>query len=184
MRWPICRSVGHQMPASDNRPRAQSSPSYRSKRRSDAFKQYPQSRGLSPIPHGRRRWFSQPGHVDLTKDPTWGSWPINHLRARGFSAESSRHWTLQPWVKVRQGVPREPAASHTAEIGGYVLEDTCRRTRSSGSSRKADAQRSRGARHAVGPPGRRSRAIDPGPRRRPSAAMRSDDSALPGGDAI
>ena len=69
--------------------------------------------------------------VTVTKDPSCGccaGW-IDHLRASGFTAEVVETVEINR-VKVRLGVPRELASCHTAEIGGYVPKDTCRRTRS------------------------------------------------------
>jgi hypothetical protein len=60
--------------------------------------------------------------VAVTKDPSCGcceAW-VAHLRKEGFPVEVTEG-PVNP-LKTRLGVPRELAACHTAQVGGYVVE--------------------------------------------------------------
>ena len=68
--------------------------------------------------------------VLVHKDPNCGccaDW-AKHVGAAGFSVEIEETRGLNA-IRSRLGVPSDLAACHTAEVGGYLVEGMCLRSR-------------------------------------------------------
>src|SRR3712207_3669316 len=79
--------------------------------------------GASLIAAERARAAATRPKLTVTKDPTCGccaGW-AEHVRAAGFPVEVGEGSELTRG-KARLGVPGNPAACHTAEVDGYVIE--------------------------------------------------------------
>jgi len=77
----------------------------------------------SIVPAGRARGAAPLPKLTVTKDPTCGcckGW-AEHVQAAGFPVEVVETQELNR-LKARLGVPANPAACHTAEVDGYVLD--------------------------------------------------------------
>lgn len=78
---------------------------------------------LLVIPAGQHALASDPGTVEIWKDPYCGccqAW-ADHLKAAGFEVKIHNSEQMDS-VKAMNRVPQNLASCHTAKVGGYVIE--------------------------------------------------------------